>query len=308
MSKRPRSDSGSYSPDLLASQGSYGSVSSGRSIRGRKTVKKVTSAKSVKTKAGVKKIARDEFVRMAEKKSQTYDISLTPGILQSGTSQLQLSNNYIILNPSNSAGNGYTINRGTGNAQMIGNSVRTVKCMLKGILTQTLYNATNYPQPKPQLVRMFIYKKKQNGSLDPKIADLTNSTTGQFFEDGTAAVGFQGNLFDHVRMLNSDVFQYHAHYDFKLGPAIPQMGSAGTADNKTPLYTYSNNDFEFACRFSVDVTPFLYKTYTQDDNNAWDQNYTVCLFQVVAADNSGQSTSVNPVLCQAEVTYKYIDA
>jgi len=86
------------------------------------------------------------------------------------------------------------------------------------------------------------------------------------------------------------------------------MGSAGTPDNKLAYYPGSNNDFEFSSRFSIDITPFLYKTYTLDDNNAWDQNYTVALFQVVAADNSGQTTSVQPVLLQGEITYKYIDA
>jgi hypothetical protein len=230
------------------------------------------------------------------------------GILQSGTSQPQLGNNFVVLNPSNSAGNGYTITRGSANANMIGNSVRTVKAMFNGVLTQELYNATNYPQPKPQLVRMWIYKKKQNGTSDPKIADITNGTTGQFFEYGTTAIGMQGNLFDMIRMLNTDVFQYHTHYDFKLGPAIPQMGSAGTPDNKVAYYPGSNNDFEFSSRFSIDITPFLYKTYTLDDNNSWDQNYTIALFQVVAADNSGQTTSVQPVLLQGEITYKYIDA
>lgn len=257
---------------------------------------------------GVRKIARNEFVKMAEKKVQVYNISMSMGILQSATTQTQLQNNFVVLNPSNSAGNGYTITRGSGNANMIGNSVRTVKATFSGVLTQNLYNATNYPQPKPQLVRMFIYKKKQNGSLDPKIADLTNGTTGQFFELGTTAVGFQGNLYDHIHKLNGDVFQYHTHRDFKLGPAIPQMGSAGTADNKVPYYPGANNDFQYACKFSIDVTPYLYKTYTCDDNNAWDQNYTVALFQVVAADNSGQAASVQPVLMMGEITYRYIDA
>lgn len=239
--------------------------------------------------------------QMAEKKRTAYTWSLTPQCLQNATGSL--TNNYVVLNPSNS-GNGYSISTGATQGDMIGNKIRCRKAILTMTITQTPYNVTTNTNPQPLLIRFWFFKSKATPTTAITTAQLTANATGNFFESTSGNdQNLQGTALDMMLRMNNDAWTYLGHKDCKLGPQAPQgLGSTATD-------YYSNNDFAFHVKVNMDVTRMLPVTQTKQDNNTWAEPWVYCLMQVIAADQTYGpiATSQQIMNWRGVINYYYTD-
>ena len=238
---------------------------------------------------------------------QTWDWNLTPLCLQNTTGTL--ANNYIILNPSSStSGLGYTINRGSGSAQMIGDKIRTKRLMLKYVLsTNQTYNATTNPFPgRPIYVRFYLYKWKKQPLNDPQVTNICGfGANANFFEQGTSDIGFEGDLSDLNKDVNSNQYTFLKQYTFKLGSSIPYQG---TLNIGSPAYNYANNDFKYSYFGKLNLTKYIDKNLSRDDNGDWMNTYLILLCSFWYADGALASNVTAPFTFRPEVDLFYTDA
>lgn len=265
--------------------------------------KKIYKKRAPRATAFVKRVVKKVLSRTTETKCQTYDWSLTPLCLQQTTGTL--NNNYVVINPSNATGNTIGINRGTGSGQMIGDKIRLKSAVLDYVITLTGYNATTNPQPMPVYLRAYIYKYKKAPQNDPQVTNICGSgINANFFEIGTSDIGFQGTLIDLNQKLNSDAYTYYGHRTWKLGNMI----SAAGATPGSPVYSYSNNDFKMSSFGKWNVSRYLPKIMSRDDNGVWQNDYVVIMFQVVSALGGLLSNVNTQVNVQLNMDLKYTDA
>lgn len=258
--------------------------------------------RSVNKVKDVKKVIRNYLAKNSEVKFQSMDWDLNPLCLQSGTAGL--SANYAVLNPSNATFGAYSINRGTGSGQMIGDKIRMVSAVLDYVVTVNNYNATFNSQLKPTYLCGFIYKYKKAPQNDPQVTNICGSGINtNFFDIGTSDTGFFGNLEDLNQRMNTDAYIYYAHRTWKLGAAISPSGAT-----QTPVYTYSNNDFKLSAFGKWNVTRYLPKVMTRDDSGTWMDDYIILLFQVLAADGTVLGTTQSPLNVKMSMTLKYTDS
>lgn len=278
----------------------------GRRFLGKKSQRGMKPNYRTANKVGqVKKIVRSVLARNEETKMQTWDWLLTPLCLQSGTGTL--TNNYVVLNPSNATSGGWTINRGTGSGQMVGDKMNLKSCVLKYTITQQPYNATTNPlNGKPLFLRMYFYRSKKTPQNDPTVATICGSgVSANFFDIGTSDIGFSGTVQDLNQRINNDSYRYLGHKTFKLGNAVEPNTTIGVG---SPIYAQSNNDFKMCAFGRYNVTKILKKTATRDDGGNWQDDYTFCLFQYVYADGTLAGNVYAPLLLNLHVEYKYTDA
>lgn len=258
------------------------------------------------TQGAVKKIVRQVLSRTIEKKLQTYDWTLTPLSLQNTTGNL--GNNYIVLNPSNSSGNSFSISRGTGSGQMIGDKIRTKNALLKYVITQQPYNATTNPlNGKPLFFRIYFYKYKKAPQNDPQVTNICgNGVNANFFELGASQdIGFVGNLTDLNQIINTDSYTYLGHRTFKLGNQVQPNTTLGVG---SPIYAQSNNDFKMAVFGKLNITKYMPKICSRDDSGVWQNDYVIMMCQYVYADGTTATNVSAPLQCQFHLEFSYTDA
>lgn len=271
----------SYKPSQKAKKYNY------RSVRRVKDVKKI-----------VRRIINDD----TETKQQVMDWTLNPLCLQNTTSGL--GGNYVVLNPSNATLGSYTINRGVGSGQMSGDKIRVKSAIMNYVIIFNNYNASSNTQLKPTYVRAFIYKYKKAPLNDPQVGNICGTgINANFFELGTSDVGFIGNLEDLNQRMNRDAYTYYSHKTWKIGPMIAPSGAT-----QTPVYTYSNNDFKYSVFGKWNVTKFLPKILTRDDDGVWMDPYVVCMFQILSADGTTLGSTQQPIKVDLSLQLKYTDS
>lgn len=260
--------------------------------------------RSVKSVKDVKSIVRRVLSNNDETKMQLWSWTINPLCLQSATATLQ--HNYIVLNPSNATYGSYTINRGTGSSEMIGNKIRLKSCFMNFVITLNAYNATTNPQMKPTYVRAYIFRYKKAPQNDPQVTNVCGTgASANFFDVGTSDIGFVGTLEDLNNKMNTDAYTYLGSRTWKLGNAIPQA----TSNNATPLYTFANNDFKMSAFGRWNVARYMPKTMIREDGvGTWMDPYCVCMFQVIAADGSTYGSGVQPIKLNINLTLNYTDA
>lgn len=280
----------------------------GRKNRGKRTYKPRQKAlkynyRSVRKVKDVKKIVKRVLANQSETKVQVMDWTLNPLCLQNATATL--GGNYVVLNPSNATLGSYTINRGTGSGQMVGDRIRLKSAVLEYVLTLTPFNATSNTQPRPVYLRAFIYKYKKSPQNDPQVTNICgNGVNANLFDIGTSDIGFVGTLTDLNQRLNTDAYTYYAHRTWKLGNSIPVAG----VNNTTPLYTYANNDFKMSVVGKWNVTKYLPKIMERDDGGVWQDDYIILMFQVLSADNALIASAQQLVRADISIDLKYTDA
>lgn len=279
-----------------------------RRPKGKRTYKPSQKAKkynyrSVNKVKDVKKIVRRVLKTNEETKFQTWDWSLNPLCLQATTGTLL--NNYIVMNPSNATGNTFTIGRGTGSGQMIGDKLRVKSATMDYVITMNPYNATTNAQPMPTYLRAYIYKYKKAPQNDPQVSNLCGTgVSANFFDIGTSDIGFLGNLADLNQRMNRDSYTYYASRTWKIGNLIAASG----ASPGSPVYSYSNNDFKLSVFGKWNVTKYLPKICTRDDGGVWQDDYVVMLFQLVNYSGGVYTNVTAPIHIEAHLNFAYSDS
>lgn len=252
-------------------------------------------------KRSVAKVCKRVMSRNMELKHQNDEFSLACQCLMPTTTSI--AGNYWIMTPSNSL-QGYTITNGTANNQMIGNKINIKRLTVTGVLTPSPYNITTNAIPRPQFVRIYFYRYKQKPLAEPDPADLCNSATCNFFENGGTSIGFIGRLLDTVKRLNNDSYTYLTHRTYKIGLKDGYYSSNATLGNTA----YANNDFKYATTFKVDLSKYI-KVARKDDDGTWTTPNIIMLIQPVAADDSQYLANISlPCQIDAQVDLTYTDA
>lgn len=211
--------------------------------------------------------------RQAEKKSQINTQSLTFGTYTSTS----VGNQIIPVTPYDSVG--ITIPQGAPSGSRIGNSIRTVRQTITGVITPLPYNLTLNPFPKPLEFRVWFFSLRNSNTRPTTLAD--------FFQQGSTSSAPQGNLLDLVYKINTDVYIYRGHRSYKLGYA----NYDGTGQD-LPSQSFANNDFKYNIRFTWDVTKMVPKIVKFNDNtNTATSKQVFMFFEVVNADGTVQQFS-----------------
>lgn len=255
-----------------------------------KAYKKKSYAKKVRRVSSIKNIVKKTINRMTETKSQSYTSGNTMLPLHSAIDATFL-NQTINLAPMSTT---LIIQQGTGEDERIGNNITTVKAQLKIAIFPVSYNATYNPNPKPQIIQLFLWKPRKNMSLGSAQA-IADDTTGEFFQVGSSSEGFQSRYLDYQRPVNKDRLILFKKFVFKVGFQTG-MGAAAS-----PIGQYmANNDFKMNILKTINITKYLPKKvmFNDADNDSHsDPLYmTICPF---TADGSA------PVANEYQNQYAY---
>lgn len=296
------------SQPMFLSQSSYYSPNIGAPKRGRRSFKpakrsvKTPKGRKMPTAASINAIVKRTVLGTMEKKRIPYISSAT---LYGLTQTVSIATNNIIgLTPNSFTGKTYTIVQGTGQQNRIGNQISPVKAVLKVNMFAAPYNAVSNTAPRPFTVRMLILSPKP-GIQCISCTDLSTIVSTTLFQNGNGTLGALGNLYDLITPYNDDVVTIHFVRDFKLGPAA-FTGVTGGADATT---TKASNDFSLSQEYTVDVTKYLPKKITFDDNSGQTTSRpTFCLFHPVAFDSVVYGAAQIPCNMVFSFGMDYVDA
>lgn len=193
---------------------------------------------------------------------------------------------------------------GSQDGQREGNSIQVKRMFLNLVVTPEGYDPLTNPVPAPLNCRLWFFRTKRNAQLLPTTAQLCGPN-GNFFQDGLSASGFSGNLSDNLMHLNTDLYTYLGHKDFKLGFSS-YVGSNPAGERPDDFYL-SNNDYKFNYSARLNLTRYIPKKFTWDDSGVPTHPYTYCVLQLVAAD--GRTLLDNSILSRTvyEMGWYYKD-
>ena len=124
---------------------------------------------------------------------------------------------------------------------------------------------------------MFIFYERANPTTTP-------APTNDFFQDGSSSSGFNNDLTDLWRPVNSDKYRVMATKTFKIGYS-QYAGTAQNTANQGAYQANSNNDFKLNANFSFNLTK-LYPQMVKFNDNLTEttSRQLFCLFFYAGAD------------------------
>lgn len=188
--------------------------------------------------------------------------------------------------------------QGTGQAERIGNTIKTRKLLLKYVLYPLPYQATVTDQPQPQEVIIWIGYLKNNRLKKPDALDFV-----EFFQNGNSVSPPYSNLWDISLPVNTDLFHICKTIRHKLGHAI-YTDYIGIK----PMSYFSNNDFKLNVSRSVDCTAYLNKTLKYVDGNTDPDTGLYMWMTAVNSDGTISTFNVATVGMFYTLKYEYEDA
>lgn len=211
--------------------------------------------------------------------------------------------NLLNLNPGSTSGSIINITQGTGQANRIGNKIRPKKVTLDIMFNPKPYNETTNIDPIPCEIIIWIIKPRVNAGGNVAIGDIyTACTTGGLFQLGNSDYPMEGELIDCMMKVQKEKFILLEKRRIKVGNQF--------YDTSVPN-GYSNNDFKYNQRVTIDVTPYMDKTIHFDDTTANCYNTPIYfLMEKVRADNLAVGSVTNQADCIAHsgvYTFEYLD-
>jgi len=247
--------------------------------------KKSSRRSSVGSKSFTKKVKK-VLIRSAETKTISAATNFNLAPYNGSTPWLDIN---VGLNTTN-----MIPSQGTGQGDRVGNRIRTKRCILTGYLHPYGYDAVNNPTPKPLEVKLVILTNKQTPQGYPNV--------NNYFQRGNTSSGPSGTLNDIVSAPNKDVNTIYHQKVMKLGHA-----SESGSGSSTVQAFQANNDFRLNCKFRVDITKFLPKTYTFNDTTAGFMERNVFMRFLLANADGSTSASLAAATVWYQVDYKYTD-
>lgn len=191
------------------------------------------------------------------------------------------------------------ITQGTGQGNRVGNTIKTKKLSLKGVIYPLPYNLTTNAIMRPLQVRMWIFYDRANPTEFPAPAVGAN-----FFQNGSSSVGPAGDLTDMYRPVNTDRYRVLEQRTFKLGYA----NYGGTVPGPDAQF-FANNDFSLNQIFSFSLAKHYPKLVKFNDNNADPTTrHLYLLVEVVPAVGGSFVSATQPANIQWIQDYVYEDA
>lgn len=283
-----------------------------KSIRKRRVVKK-----NGRPTRAFAKMVRRVLATDSENKIRQAEGNYGVRYMSDSTTDLMIQSNLIPLSPYPNAGLSTSevigISQGSGSNQRIGNQIRTRRATLKGVFYPTKYDAANNPQPVPMEILLIIFKIKGTSGtgafgddLDGARHLLNNHCFQSNYSTTQGSSGVNGELLTLTRAWNKDVIQICYKRVFKLGNQYIQTSLSGDRGNHQ---SYSNNDFKYNCKFSINITKYLSKVYRFLDNETTTSNRnTYCFWMPLPADGTDlNNNGLFPCKCDWNLTYEYED-
>lgn len=192
---------------------------------------------------------------------------------------------------------GLVIAQGTGEANRVGNSVRTRSLIYSGVIYPNQYNATYNPTPIPQEVCFMLISRKDTGDTNP-------GTFAALYESGNSSANPDGTVFDLVREINTDLYTVHYKRVFKIG-AAENTGTGAVAG----FQNYANTDFKYNQKFKMDLTKYIDKEIRFNDSSNGATAMKHYIWGVwMTCDADGTGSTHQPTCVTSQLVYKYSDA
>lgn len=258
----------------------------------------VRNAVAKSKRQGIAKVVKTVLAKQEEVKCQTYLRNVVNVGAVTTSSVTFDSANYTVLNPSNDSFAGYTIAAGTGNAQRIGNRVRTKKLVFQYTIQPKGYNATSNTVMYPFIIRFYLVKSK----INPTQPISLNQVLNQFYENGTSMAGFTGDVMDLNRKVCPDTFTYLTHWDHKIGYASNNQNGNNSFQHN------NNNDFKMCAYASKDLTKYCNKEIVWDDTNTINNSRLFLVWNIYSMGPSAFPITQFPCFISYNTQYFYTDA
>lgn len=258
----------------------------------------VKKAVAKQKRTSIAKVVKTVLAKQEEVKCQTY----TRNIVNVGaviSSSVTFDNaNYTVVNPSNDSFGGYTIAQGTGNAQRIGNRLRTKRLVFQYTVQPKAYNATSNTVMYPFIIRFWLVKSKINPTQPIPLATMLN----QFFENGATMAGLTGDLMDLNRKVCPDTFTYLTHWDHKIGFASNNQNGNNSFQHN------NNNDFKMCAVASKDLTKYCNKEVVFDDTNNINNSRIFLIWNLYSMGPGAYPITQFPCFISYNTQFYYTDA
>lgn len=240
----------------------------------------------------VKRVVKQVLSRNMETKIKEYAFS--DNLLPYAVSALY-TNSVIPITPYPSY---LSIDQGVGQAQRIGNTIRTKRLVLRGYIAPVAYHATINPNPRPVIVKLVFCTSKDNRTT------LDTTSLGNFFQYNNSYQSPSGNMFDMVRSFNTDSWIIHKVLTFKVAPAVCNGTGANAA-----AQNFANNDFKYSNNFTIDLTKYCSKILKFEDTIGYPMNPIIQMVPLVACPNDSTFGAAEvPAALTYNITYTYTDA
>lgn len=263
-----------------------------KSFKPRKSTKSVVK-RSPTISYAVKKYVKSSIHKEIENK-QTYYNGGSPLNITSYVNTASSLGGY----PLTPFANNMQIVQGLGQADRIGNTIKTRKLVLNYVLYPALYDVTSNPYPVPQMVKIWIGYFKGNPNAIP-------SDYSRFFQQGNTASAPSSNLDDMMKPVNSDAWIIKKSFIHKVGHA----SNTGTGGVATFGYN-ANNDYSLNIMRKVDLTKYCSKILKYNDSISYTpvSNHSLFMF-IEAVEATGNTGGAGiPIKMRYWIDYTYEDA
>lgn len=182
------------------------------------------------------------------------------------------------------------LSQSTGEGDRVGNRI-TIKRITLMIAIQMLSTAPSASTPK--YVDLFVYKQKKYNIGLPPAADI-----GKFLQVGNAADQYNGQIFDGLREVNSDLFTIKARKRFLM------------VNSTTVSNINGQGNMPSAISLKLDITKFIKKLLKYNDTETTPVNDNLLLAIATTNIDATASTPIveNTGQYSYVVSYQYEDA
>lgn len=165
--------------------------------------------------------------------------------------------NFHTLSPNNTT---LQITQGAAQGQRIGNRIKTVKGILKFVITPTPYSNPENFIPVPQMIRVVIFSSKPHPVGYPPFTNFQNN----LFQFGNTSQGPINQILDQVADINKDMFNVYYDKMVKVGHAGINAGTA--AGGTTASQYHANNDYKLNVIRKINITKYLPSQFLYSDS------------------------------------------
>lgn len=171
------------------------------------------------------------------------------------------------------------LSQGIGQSGRIGNRVRLVKNVFKGIIN-LLPSGGSATYQAPVWVKVYVFSPKAFTNFT---GDMGNANWKQFFQVNNADTGFYGNTLDMLQNVNTELFTLHTTRTFQLNASV--LFGNGIYQGASGQYTH---------KFTIDLAKYVKDLRYDDDSSTRPTNKNLLIaFQTCYADGTTNGILTN---------------
>lgn len=249
--------------------------------------------KTAKLSKTISKAIDVKIKKNIETKKAQFAYSTTVGSYQNLNLQIEPISPYV------GSGN-INIEQGVGDGMRVGNKIEIVKGVINVMGIGMPYDTVDNNLRKPVYIQCAIFYDK----LLPTSLPDAGQVRANFFNYDNTTSAMVGSLVDSIKYINTDRYGVFRYWKEKIG-FQSYNGVAGVISDN---YFYGqNNDFKLLVQRKIDITKYLHKKVTFNDNN--DTATTRALFLMywaISADGTVLPADQFPVkmYTSGEISYK----